>query len=529
MVKKRDYFSCIVLGAGISGLSCALTLAKKGIDVLVLCRSEDPMECNTSKAQGGIVYKGKDDSPLLLKKDIMAAGDNLCYEPAVDFISKEGPNVVEKVLIRDLSIPFATKNKKLELISEAAHSIARIIHIEDATGFYIQKRLLEEVKKYENVKILTNFTAIDLLTTRHHSTDYSLKYHLNNECIGVYALDNKTNDVYTLLSDFTVLAMGGFAKIFLHSTNVDGSIGAGISMAYRAGAYILNTEYVQFHPTALYHPMAGRFLISEALRGAGARLRNTKGEYFMEKYSPEQKDLAPRDIVARAILEEMVETHSEFVFLDLANFYKDEIPIEKKFPSIFKECLKYGIDIRKEPIPVVPAAHYCCGGVLSNLEGETTINNLYAIGEVACTGVHGANRLASTSLLEGLLWGVSSAENIIEKINKGKRVKKEIKETILDWIPSGTKDEEDPALILQDWNLIKSTMWNYVGIVRTKERLERAQAEMVDLGKRLGKFYHESKLTQKILELFQGNLVAQIVSSSALRATKSRGSHFRKS
>lgn len=529
MVKKRDYFSCIILGCGISGLSCALTLAKKGIDVLILSRSEDPMDCNTAKAQGGIVYRGKEDSPELLKGDIIKAGDNLCYEPAVDFIANKGPDIVEKVLIRELSIPFATKNKKLELISEAAHSVARIIHIEDSTGYHIQKKLLEEIKKYKNIKLLTNFTAIDLLTTRHHSTDYSLKYHLDNECLGIYALDNKTKDVYTFLSDFTVLAMGGFAKIFLHSTNVEGSIGAGISMAYRAGAYILNTEYVQFHPTALYHPLASRFLISEALRGAGARLKNIKGKYFMDKYSPEQKDLAPRDLVARAILEEMIETHSEFVFLDLASFYKDETPIEKKFPSIFKECLKYGIDIRKDPIPVVPAAHYCCGGVLSNTEGETTLSNLYAIGEVACTGIHGANRLASTSLLEGLLWGVSSAENIIEKIDKGKRVKKNIKDSIPDWIPSGTKDEEDPALILQDWNLIKSTMWNYVGIIRTKERLERAQAEMVDLGKRLGKFYHESKLTQKILELFQGNLVAQIVSSAALRATKSKGSHFRKS
>lgn len=529
MISKRDYFPCIIIGSGIAGLSCALTLAKKGIEVLILSKSADPMDCNTSKAQGGIVYRGKDDSPELLKKDILEAGDNLCFEPAVDFISRKGPEIVEKILIRDLAIPFTLKNKKLELISEGAHSIARIIHIQDSTGYHIQKRLLEEVKKYENIRVLTDFTAIDLLTTKHHSLDYSLKYHKENECVGVYALNNKTNEVYTILGDFTVLATGGAAKLYLHSTNVEGSIGAGLSMAYRAGAYILNAEYVQFHPTALFHPLAGRFLISEALRGAGARLRNIKGEYFMEKYAPEQKELAPRDVVSRAIVEEMTETHSEFVYLDLANFYRDEVPIEKKFPSIFSECLKYGIDIRKDPIPVVPAAHYCCGGVLSNLEGETTLNNLYAIGEVACTGVHGANRLASTSLLEGLLWGVSSAESIINKIDRGKKVSKKIIDSIQDWIPSGIRDEEDPALILQDWYLIKSTMWNYVGIVRTRERLERAQAEMVDLGKRLGKFYHESKLTQRIIELFQGNLVAQIISSAALRSTKSRGSHFRKS
>lgn len=528
MVLNRSYTPCIIVGAGIAGLSCALTLAKKGIEVLVLCRSENPMDCNTAKAQGGIVYKGKEDSFDILKNDIIKAGDYFCYEPAVDFFAKKGPEIVEKMLLKDLSIQFTIKNEKLELISEAAHSIPRIIHIKDSTGYHIQKRMLEEVKKYSNIKILNGFTAIDLLTTRHHSNDYSLKYHLENECVGIYALENKTNEVYTLLSDFTVLAMGGAAKLFLHSTNVEGSIGAGLSMAYRAGAYILNTEYVQFHPTALYHPLAERFLISEALRGAGARLKNIKGKYFMEKYAPEQKDLAPRDVVSRAILEEMTENHSEFVFLDLANFYKDKIPIEKRFPSIFEECLKYGIDIRKDPIPVVPAAHYCCGGIISNLSGETTLNNLYAIGEVSCTGLHGANRLASTSLLEGLLWGVSSAESIIEKINRGKKISKEVKNSIPDWVSSGGKDEEDPALILQDWNTIKSTMWNYVGIIRTKERLERALAEMVDLGKRLGKFYHESKLTQKILELFQGNLVAQIISSAALRSTKSRGSHFRK-
>lgn len=525
----RKNFPCIIIGTGIAGLSCALTLAKKGIETLILCKTEDPMDCNTSKAQGGIVYRGVNDSKELLKKDIIEAGNGLCYEEAVDFISEKGPEIVEKILIREISVPFSKKDGKLEIISEAAHSVPRIIHVEDSTGFWIEKKLLEEIKKYNCIKLLPGHTAVDLLTTRHHSMDYSLKYHLENECIGIYALNNKTNDVYTFFSDFTVLATGGAARLYLHSTNVEGSIGAGWSMAFRAGAIILNAEYIQFHPTALYHPASGRFLITEALRGAGARLKNIKGEYFMEKYSPQLKDLAPRDIVSRAILEELIETHSECVFLDLANFYKDDVPIEKKFPLIFNECLKYGIDIRKDPIPVVPAAHYCCGGVLSDLEGKTTLNRLYAIGEVGCTGVHGANRLASTSLLEGLLWGVSSAESISRRLEKGERISRRILDSIPDWKPSGIREVEDPALILQDWNLIKSTMWNYVGIIRTKERLERAYEEMVDLGKRLGKFYHESKLTQKILELFQGNLVAQIISSSALRATKSRGSHFRKS
>ncbi len=527
MENLKHYYPVVIIGSGIAGLTCALSLAKKNIEVLLLFKSENPMDCNTAKAQGGIVYQGVENGPELLKKDILKAGDGICYEPAVELISYQGPKIVESILIRDFSIPFTTKNKKIELITEAAHSVPRIIHVEDSTGFHIQKRLLEEINKYKNVTILPNFTAVDLLTTRHHSRDYSIKYHLENECVGIYALNNKTNDVHKFLGDFTVLATGGAGKLYFHSTNAEGTIGAGWSMSYRAGAFILNAEFIQFHPTALYHPLASRFLISEALRGAGARLKNIKGEYFMQKYA-EEGDLAPRDVVSRAILEEMTESHSECVFLDLANFYKDDIPIEKKFPSIFKECLKYGIDIRKEPIPVVPAAHYCCGGILADLKGKTTLERLYAIGEVACTGVHGANRLASTSLLEGLVWGVLSAEDIFNELEKGKRLSEKIKKSIADWVPSGLKEDEDPALILQDWNLIKSTMWNYVGIVRTKERLERAQAEMVDLGKRLHKFYHESKLTPRILELFQGNLSAQIISSAALRSTISRGGHFRK-
>jgi len=320
-----------------------------------------------------------------------------------------------------------------------------------------------------------------------------------------------------------------------------------VVMAHRAGARIMNAEYVQFHPTALADKKANHFLISEALRGEGARLRNHKGEYFMEKYSPTLKDLAPRDIVARAIVEEMTTNKEEYVFLDLANFYNGHQPIAERFPNIRKACLEIGVDIEKDPIPVVPAAHYFCGGVLVNESGETTLSRLYAIGETSCSGVHGANRLASTSLLEGLTWGYYAAQSIRQRMASGSSAaspavhralssrpagRGEVEDAVLtsvpDWQPAGSQNVEDPALILQDWTAIQHTMWNYVGIVRTSERLKRAVADMRQLGNRLTKFYHQAAITKPIVELFHGQQVAAIVASAAIRNPASRGAHFRR-
>lgn len=526
MLRNRDHYPVIVLGTGIAGLTTAFCLASAGIKVLLVTKAADPKDCNTFWAQGGIIYEGEGDSPAKLVEDILRAGAGLSNEEAVRFLAVEGPRVVRELLLKEIHVPFSKSEEgELDLTQEGAHSIPRIIHAGDATGRAIEISLLNRVKSEPNITLATEMTAIDLLTTQHHPTDIQVRYHLDNECVGAYLLNNRTNDVYTIFADYTVLATGGVGQIYLHSTNTRNSIGDGVVMARRAGARIMNAEYVQFHPTALADKKANHFLISEALRGEGARLRNHRGEYFMEKYSPELKDLAPRDIVARAIVEEMTTNKEDFVFLDLANFYKGREPIAERFPNIRKACAEIGVDIERDPIPVVPAAHYFCGGILANTSGETTLSRLYAIGETSCTGLHGGNRLASTSLLEGLTWGYYAAVSIRQKLQE---VPSNVVESIPDWQPPGKQNMEDPALILQDWTTIQNTMWNYVGIVRTYERLKRAVADMRELGNRLTKFYHESTISKPIVELFHGQQMAAIVADAAIRNPVSRGAHFRR-
>jgi L-aspartate oxidase len=561
-MKNRDHFPVVVIGTGIAGLTTAFTLAGAGIKVLLVTKAADPKDCNTFWAQGGIIYEGENDSPANLIEDVLRAGAGISNEEAVRFLAVEGPHVVKKLLLDEIHVPFSTTDEgELDLTQEGAHSMPRIIHAGDATGRAIENSLLNRVKTEPNITLATEITAIDLLTTHHHPTDIQVRYRLTNECAGAYLLDNRTNEVYTVFADFTVLATGGLGQIYLHTTNTRSAIGDGVVMAKRAGARILNAEYVQFHPTALADKQANHFLISEALRGEGARLRNQKGEYFMEKYSPALKDLAPRDVVARAIVEEMTTSKDEFVYLDLANFYKGHQPIAERFPNIRRACAEIGVDIEREPIPVVPAAHYFCGGVLANTSGETTLARLYAVGETSCTGVHGANRLASTSLLEGLTWGFYAARSIQEKLESGTTpveaarpvprksrasdahairrsyssrpagigaIHDSMLESIPDWRPPGNENLEDPALILQDWTTIQHTMWNYVGIVRTYERLKRALADMNALGNRLTKYYHESTISKAIVELFHGQQMASIVAEAALRNPQSRGAHFRK-
>jgi L-aspartate oxidase len=557
-IKNREHFPALIIGTGIAGLTTAFTLASAGIRVLHVTKATDPKDCNTFWAQGGIIYQGENDSPAKLVADIIRAGAGISNEEAVRFLAEEGPRVVKEVLLEKMHVPFSTTDEgELDLTQEGAHSLPRIIYAGDATGRAIENSLLNRVIAEPNITLATNVTAIDLLTTHHHPQDIQVRYRLNNECVGAYLLDNETNDVFTVFADYTVLATGGIGQIYLHTTNTRNAIGDGVVMAHRAGADLMNTEYVQFHPTALADKQANHFLISEALRGEGARLRNQKGEYFMEKYSP-LKDLAPRDVVARAILEEMTMSKEEFVYLDLANFYKGHVPIAERFPNIRRACAEIGVDIEREPIPVVPAAHYFCGGILANTSGETTLPRLFAIGETSCTGLHGANRLASTSLLEGLTWGYYAAQSIREKLTSGstpvespanrrskatataiRRAKSSqppgmgefprvLLDSIPDWQPPGRENLEDPALILQDWTTIQHTMWNYVGIVRTYERLKRSVADMRELGSRLTKYYHESTISKAILELFHGQQMAMIVASAALRNPVSRGAHFRR-
>jgi L-aspartate oxidase len=547
-LKNREHYPALVIGTGIAGLTTAFALANAGIRVLLVTKAIDPADCNTSWAQGGIIYQGENDTPAKLIADIIRAGAGISNEEAVHFLAEEGPKVVKQLLLEEIHVPFSTTVEgELDLTQEGAHSVSRIIHAGDATGRAIETSLLNRVKAEPNITLATDVTAIDLLSTQHHPNDIQVRYRLTNECVGAYLLDNKTNDVYTIFADYTVLATGGLGQIYLHTTNTKNSLGDGVVMASRAGARILNAEYVQFHPTALADKKANHFLISEALRGEGARLRNQRGEYFMERYAPEMKDLAPRDVVARAIVEEMTRNKEEFVYLDLANFYHGPQEIPERFPNIRAACADIGVDIERDPIPVVPAAHYFCGGILVNTVGETTLSRLYAIGETSCSGLHGANRLASTSLLEGLTWGYYAAQSIKEKLTRPASSASaaahrafsslqpgtgaypdSIVTTIPDWQPPGKQNLEDPALILQDWTIIQHTMWNYVGIVRTYERLKRALADMQHLGNRLTKYYHESTISKSIVELFHGQQMASIVATAAIRNPRSIGAHFRK-
>ncbi len=560
---NRDHYPVLVVGTGIAGLTTAFCLAAAGIRVLLVTKAADPKDCNTFWAQGGIIYEGEGDTPAKLIEDILRAGAGLSNEEAVRFLAVEGPRVVRELLLEDIHVPFTTSLEgELDLTQEGAHSIPRIIHSGDATGRAIETSLLNRVKSEPNITLATELTAIDLLTTHHHPADIQVRYRLTNECVGAYLLDNRTNEVYTIFADYTVLATGGIGQIYLHTTNTRSAIGDGVVMASRAGARIMNAEYVQFHPTALADKKANHYLISEALRGEGARLKNQKGEYFMEKYSPSLKDLAPRDIVARAIVEEMTVNKEEFVYLDLANFYNGHQPIPERFPNIARACADIGIDIARDPIPVVPAAHYFCGGILADNEGQSTLSRLYAVGETSCTGVHGANRLASTSLLEGLTWGSFAAASIRARLDSAttpveaatspglKRARftdapavrrsfssrppgissidDSLLQSIPDWKQPGRMNMEDPALILQDWTTIQNTMWNYVGIVRTYERLKRSVADMRGLGNRLGKYYHESTISKAIVELFHGQQMAMIVANAAIKNPESRGAHFRR-
>jgi L-aspartate oxidase len=510
----------LVIGCGIAGASAALEAAKSGLKVVVITKAAKLEESNTFYAQGGIVSLGEDDHPELLKDDIIKTGDGINNPQAVEVLASEGKEMVEKIMIKELNIPFARSSPdSLDYAQEAGHSRRRIIHVKDTTGQTIEERFIETLKKYPNVTLASNHTAIDLLTVPHHSKN-PIAYYRPPQCIGAYVLDNQIRKVKTIFAPYTILATGGCGAVFLYTSNPRDAIGAGYAMAHRAGARIVNMEYIQFHPTSLYHRDADSFLISETVRGEGAKLKTKEGKTFMERYS-DKGDLAPRDEVTRAIYEEMVNTNSNYVLLDIASYAKFEIP--KRFPNIYRTCLKYGIDITKEPIPVVPAAHYCCGGVLADEWGRTTLKGLYAVGEVSCTGLHGANRLASTSLLEGLVWGTRASKHIVSHYDPATPYKAS---EIHKWYYPEKEEEIDPALINQDWLTIRSTLWNYAGIIRTKKRLERARADLDYLRHRIEKFYKEAEMDPKIVGLKHGIQVALMITHAAISNPESRGAHY---
>lgn len=518
----------LIIGSGIAGCSAALAAADAGLDVTLLTKTSDPKDATaTAWAQGGIIYRGEGDSVELLSEDIFHAGADFGYAPAIRQLAELGPRYVEEFLIKRAGVPFDRNSADmLDTTEEAAHSKRRIIHVADLTGRAIEDRLVETLRACPNIRFITNATAVDLLTLSHHSTRASDVYE-QPTCVGAYILYPDTGKVEPILAGETLLATGGLGQLYLHTTNPKSSRGDGIAMAYRAGARLLNLEYIQFHPTALYQPaanpsLAGKtesFLISESLRGEGAVLVHRNGQPFMEKYHP-QASLAPRDVVARAIHTEMIEQDEPCVFLDISK--KDPDWIRKRFPNIYARCLSIGIDITKQPIPVVPAAHYACGGISVDLQGHTSIARLRAAGEVSCTGLHGANRLASTSLLEGLVWGVEAARSVATEAKKsGGYYYPEIAEWRYE------KEPLDPALILQDWLTIKYTMWNYVGLVRTAKRMKRAKGILRELQTEIEYFYERAMISDEIIGLRNGCQAALAVLFAALENKVSRGGHYR--
>ncbi len=514
----------LIIGCGIAGSIAALRLAEDpSLSITVITSAPDPLESNTFYAQGGIIGSGVHDSPALLAQDIIAAGAGLNNRRAVRILASEGPRLVEELLIKRLGVPFARSHgDQLEYIREAAHSTERILHAADTTGQAIQTKLMEALRQCPNVRILASHTAVDLLTPSHHAYN-RLRVYEPLACGGAYVLNQAQNRVDTFLAKATILATGGLGRIFLHTTNPPLARGDGLAMAARAGARIINAEYVQFHPTVFFHLNAAQFLISEAVRGAGARLVNKQGKPFMEKYAPQWKDLAPRDVVARSIHQEMLATGANCVYLDLAS-YINRAKILRRFPTIYETCLKYGVDITKEPVPVVPAAHYFCGGVWADSFGRTTIRNLYAVGEVSCTGVHGANRLGSASLLEGLVWGWRAAEHILRTLpNRAPLGPADLPP----WRDVGLEDFADPALIQQDLSTIQHIMWNYVGLIRSTKRLERAINDLYDLQDDITRFYRTTRLNDALVGLRNAVQAAIIVAEAAWRNRESSGCHFR--
>ncbi|NIA08397.1 MAG: L-aspartate oxidase [Nitrospiraceae bacterium] len=514
---KTDF---LIIGSGIAGLSLAVKLAPLGHVTVVTKKSKS--DTATNLAQGGVACVfGPDDSFDLHRQDTLFAGDGLSHEGVVDMIVRQGPDRIRELI--DLGVPFNRDPDDpdlLDLGKEGEHSRRRIVHAEDFTGRAIQKTLGNKVSQLPSVEVLENHIAVDLITENKIKKSLSDSTQ-KGRCLGAYILDVDTGVIDTFLAPITALATGGAGKVYLYTSNPDVAAGAGIAMAYRAGARVANLEFVQFHPTCLYHPEAKNFLISEALRGEGARLLDPEFHPFMEKYDPERKELAGRDVVARAIDTELKNSGKECVYLDISHRSADFI--QERFPNIYRACLQYGIDITKEPIPVVPAAHYMCGGVVTDKYGETDLKGLFALGETACTGLHGANRLASNSLLEGLVMAHQA-------FLRTKEIFPELKLRALPHVPpwdiGGAVDMKEAILISHNWDVIRRLMWDYVGIVRSTKRLGLARERLVPILDEINRHYWDYTLTRDFIELRNLAQVAELIVVAASRRKESRGGHF---
>jgi L-aspartate oxidase len=506
----------LVIGSGLAGAMAAIIAADKGRKVSLVTKTPDLLSGSSRYAQGGIIYKGMMDSPAKLKADIIEAGAGHCWEPSVDQLCQLGSTLVKEYLIDRFKVDFDRNSRnELDLTAEGAHSVPRIIHSKDNTGKTIQESILSEIINHHNIEVYTDQMVVDLMTLSHHSL-YSKDIYKKPACFGAILLNNKTGKVLPLYASKTILATGGLGQIYIHTSNPPEATGDGIALAWRAGSRCFNLQYIQFHPTTLYNVHNDCFLISESMRGEGGLLIDKNGREFMKSFH-ESGSLAPRDIVARGIHQTMLDTNHPCVYLDIS--FKNSNWIKERFPTIYSHCLNAGVDITTEPIPVVPAAHYSCGGIGVSLRGRTSLRRLYAIGEVTCTGVHGANRLASTSLLEDVVWAYTAANDAVE-ITKDDEYYPEI-------FPWEEENEMiDPALIVQDWITIKNTMWNYVGLLRSRQRLLRARTILRHLQSEIEQFYQKAKLTKEVIELRNAVQTALAVTYATLEDRVSRGSHF---
>jgi len=522
---------CLVLGAGLAGSAYALHAAKAGLKVELLSLGA-PLQANSDWAQGGIIYDTSPD-PAQLSRDILEASDGVANPAAIDQLAREGPTAVRELLIDELGVGFDRQpDGALHLTREGGHSDRRIIHTKDTTGHSILAAVANKVDATPGITRRSGFVAVDLLTLSHNSTDLHDRYEPLT-CFGCYALDTATGEVTAFVAKKTTLATGGLGGIFLHTTNQPGSVGHGVAMAYRVGARLIDLEYVQFHPTVFYKKGAQRFLITEALRGEGAVIVDGHGKRFMDAVHP-RGSLAPRDVVARAIQHRLAETGEACAYLDLSAL-KPEF-IRDRFPSIHERCLANGVDITREPIPIVPAAHFSCGGVHTNLNGRTNVRHLNAIGETACTGLHGANRLASTSLLECLVSAKATARaDLAELGGTGLPTRGAAHHGSGDpgrfHLPAPREWRSpakvpDPLLIRQDLSQIQQTMWNYAGIIRSPRRLARARRILLELREDIQAFYRDCRPTSDLIELRNAVQTALLVVHAASLNPVSKGCHW---
>ncbi len=517
METKSDY---LIIGSGIAGLSLALKASQVGTVTIVT--KKDKMDASTNFAQGGIasVLDPKDSFDLHIA-DTIESGAGLCNEEVVRMVVTNGPDMIRELI--SLGVNFSHNKKhaeKLDLTREGGHSRRRIVHTEDLTGQEVERSLIQNVERNKNITIYENHMAIDLITTSKSIKRGISTNETHETCWGAYILDINTGQVKTFLAKVTVIATGGAGKVYLYTTNPDIATGDGVAIGYRAGANVANMEFVQFHPTCLYHPMAKNFLISESVRGEGGRLIDKRGNHFMERYHP-LKDLALRDIVARSIDAELKKSGDKCVYLDISHRPKDFI--KTRFPNIYKRCLGLSIDITQKPIPVVPAAHYMCGGLLTDKHCRTNITNLYAIGEVACTGLHGANRLASNSLIEALVFAKSAFEDSAKMISDRGVYKFP---PVPMWDTGSATDSDESVVVSHNWDEVRSTMWSYVGIVMTNKRLVRAKRRIELIQQEIKDYYWDFIITRDLLELRNLATVAELIITSATMRKESRGLHY---